>query len=458
MIAFADNYYNRQPGNFRRFGTVFLILLVASTSFAGEIYTENPDTYLARLKLLQPGDQLRLLPGEYKNGLPVHFLQGKAEAPILISGPQHKPYAIFSGQRGRNTVSILNSSHVTIRNLEINGHHLPVDGVKCEGHADWAHHITLENLWIHQHDHNYQTVAISTKCPAWNWIIRRNIIQGAGTGLYLGNSDGSAPFIGGVIEYNLITETLGYNLQIKHQQPRPNIPGMPQRDQVTIVRHNVFSKADHNSKGIVARPNVLVGHWPLTGPGQNDQYLIYGNFFYQNAHESLFQGEGNLAIYNNLFVNHQGSGIRIQPHNDIPRKTSIFFNTILASGTGIHLMRGKSTPSFPQKISGNAVFAGKPLSGSATGAAGKDNFIQGFETVRIYLSQPLLPPGKMDLRPLPHKMHQMKIDSSQLHAYPEWNRDFDGREGNHRFGAYVYGKALGWLPRLGIKPGAISVP
>jgi hypothetical protein len=40
--------------------------------------------------------------------------------------------------------------------------------------------------------------------PTWGRIIRRNVIDGAGTGIYLGNSDGSAPFVAGIIENNLI--------------------------------------------------------------------------------------------------------------------------------------------------------------------------------------------------------------------------------------------------------------
>ena len=115
-------------------------------------------------------------------------------------------------------VSILDSSHVTIRNLELDGRGLPVDAVKAEGHADWAHHITLENLLIQRHGHNQQTVGISTKCPTWGWVIRDNEIIGAGSGIYVGNSDGSAPFIAGMIEHKLVVDTLGYNLQVKHVQ------------------------------------------------------------------------------------------------------------------------------------------------------------------------------------------------------------------------------------------------
>lgn len=65
-----------------------------------------------------------------------------------------------------------------------------IDAVKGEGSAgNWAHHITIEYLEIRNYRSSQQNVGISTKCPAWDWIIRKNRIIGAGTGMYLGNSD-----------------------------------------------------------------------------------------------------------------------------------------------------------------------------------------------------------------------------------------------------------------------------
>ena len=75
---------------------------------------------------------------------------------------------------------------------------------------------------------------------------------------------------------------------------------------------------------------MLVGHFPREGRGAEDNYAVYGNFFYQNRHEALFQGEGNVALYANVFVNEHGDGVRIQPHNDVPRRIVIAFNTVLA--------------------------------------------------------------------------------------------------------------------------------
>lgn len=437
-------------GLFQLIITLAGALFCAWSAFAGTAHTATPDTYLAKLKILEPGADLRLMPGEYKHGLPVRHLQGAAQAPITISGPDSGPRAVFVARPGHNTISIVNSRYVNIRNLDLDGRNLPVDGVKCEGHADWAHHITLDGLRVRGHGNNQQTVGISTKCPAWGWVIRNNVIEGAGTGLYLGDSDGRAPFIAGLIERNLIVDTPGYNLQIKHQQPRPTLPEMPHERSETIIRHNVFSKANGGSPQGMARPNVLVGHWPLTGPGADDRYLVYGNFFYQNMHESLFQGEGNIALYNNLFVNHSGDAIRILPHNDTPRVISVFYNTVIADGSGIMLARREHDPMYPQFVAANIVFARSPMFGAAL----EKNLTGELHEARNYLARPFAPLGEMNLMAASAKVREHAGNIADVDTYPDAALDFDGgSRGTSGVGAYSLDRDRpGWLPALEIKP------
>ena len=292
-------------------------------------------------------------------------------------------------------------------------------------------------------------MAISTKCPAWNWVIRGNTIVGAGTGIYLGNSDGRAPFVAGIIERNLIVDTIGYNLQIKHQLPRPEISGMPTARSVTVIRDNVFAKPEGGTAE-APRPNVLVGHFPLEGAGHDDQYVVYGNFFYQNRLESLFQGEGNVAIYGNLFVNAYGDGIRIQPHNDIPRRIDIAFNTVLARNTGIAVVQKEGAPAFRHSVVANVVFAGVPIAGGEE----SHNFTAPLEDARLWLNAPFLPLGQLDLFPRERWASVAFADPPNPADFPEWDRDFNGRQRKSgSIGAYgESGANPGWLPRLELKP------
>ena len=203
----------------------------------------------------------------------------------------------------------------------------------------------------------------------------------------------------------------------------------------------------------MARPNVLVGHWPLSGPGREDQYLIYGNFFYQNPNEALFQGEGNLAFYNNLLVNDFADAVHIQPHNDIPRRISIFFNTVITPQVGIAVRQREDEllppgADFRQWVIANAVFAAQPIvardrEGNITGSVSQ---------AQDYLRNPAVAPSEMDLRPI--NAMTAKFDPAPLEEFLDWNLDFDGvvRTAGE-VGAYSAEQAASyWVPRLDLKP------
>ncbi len=415
----------------------------------------DPASYLATLDTLVPGDLLRLAAGTYPGGLPIDGLDGEPDRCIVIEGPASGPPAIFTGRDCCNTVSLSNSSYLVIRRLELDGQGLLGDGVKAEGTSDRVHHLTLEDLYIHGHGADQQIVGINSKCPAWNWVIRRNVIEGAGTGMYLGNSDGENSFVAGLIEHNLAVDTIGYNLQIKHQNQRQTGLGQP-AEGTTIIRHNVFSKANGGSTGGAARPNLLVGHWPLSGPGADDDYLIYGNFFYQNPAEALFQGEGNVIFYGNLLVNDFGPAVHIQPHNGEPRRVRLFQNTVVASTTGLQVIGGLG--GFTRELTGNAVFAATPLSGGDQ----MENVSDSYVAAAGYLVNPggaiAGPADRLDLFPLPGTLSGPAIDLSGLSTYADWNRDFNGapRPGTFR-GAYAgEGANPGWTLALELKPAADS--
>lgn len=321
-------------------------------------YRVNPDTYRERLPALQPGDRLLLEPGDYLRGLPLHNLSGSPDRPIVIEAASRTRPPRLIARAGANTVSLVNARHLVLRHLELDGRNLPVDAVKAEGHSDYADFITLEHLHIHDHAASQQNVGVSTKCPAQGWIVRNNRIERVGTGMYFGDSDGSDAFVGGLIESNVIAYTLGYNLQVKHQVRRP--AGLDDRRDTTI-RHNVFSKQDA-LPGPMARPNVLLGHFPLNGPGSEDRYLVYGNLFLHNPSEALLQAEGRVAVYNNLLINGNGDAIHIQPHNDMPRDMMIFSNTVVASGAGIQVRSGDD-PAYRQRVMANVVAARQAIAG-----------------------------------------------------------------------------------------------
>jgi hypothetical protein len=417
----------------------------------GRMLKAGPADYLAVLRTLGPGDTLELSPGTYDNpaqvpGLPIFNLNGTATRPITITGPQDGPRPLFLGRSTHNTVRLSNASFVIVRNLEVDGRNLGGAGVASQGAT---HDITIEGLVIRGVGGNQQIVGISTVSHStWNWTIRRNTIIGAGTGIYLGNSDGTSPFVAGLIENNLIRDSIGYNMQVKHQIPRPTDVGLPTGRSVTVIRHNVFSKGATSSTGGLARPNLLVGAFPSTGPGAEDLYEIYGNFFWQNPVEALFQGEGNVAFYANILVNDTGNAVAIQPHNGVPRTIRVFGNTVIARGSGISLRGGD--PAHTQQVLANAVFAGTPLTGGQQSA----NVVGTYDSAAAHLAAPVQTLEGFDAYPRPGALAQGAFDASALATFTAFDRDFDGRQRQWSIrGAYGSDSvAAVWSLRLGVKP------
>jgi hypothetical protein len=229
----------------------------------GRILRADPSNYQKLVPALQAGDTLLLTSGRYPR-LTIANLNGEPGRCITVAGPAAGPRPEIAVQIGHNTVEIVDSSYIVVSNLTIDSLGLGGDGIKAPRTTHQAtHHIVLDGNLITGAGGFQQTDGISTKTPTWNWVIRRNAIVGAGTGIYLGDSDGSSPFVAGIIENNLVLNPIGYCMEIKYQLGRPDLAGMPQGPQSTIIRNNVFIKDDRPSPD-GDRPNVLVGGFPDT--------------------------------------------------------------------------------------------------------------------------------------------------------------------------------------------------
>jgi hypothetical protein len=411
----------------------------------------NPSTYRSLLTTLQPGDRLLLAAGTYTQQIRLNGLNGQPNRCIVIEGPATGSPALFTGSDTFNTISLQNVSYLVFRNLSLDGLGKAGDGVKAEAGSTYAHHITLDNLKLRNYfGGNLNRCGISTKSRAWNWVVRRVDILGAGVGMYFGKPDGTAEFVNSLIERNVVSESRLYDIEIKHQLGRATTLGIPTSG-TTIIRHNVFTKEKNAAAGTNARPNLLVGHWPLSGAGSSDLYQIYGNVFYLNPTEALFQGEGNIALHDNLFVQRSfARTIRIQKHNDVPRRIDIFNNTIIGPGEGI-LITGANT-AYPQRVYGNAVFAAQPISGGQQSG----NITAPYSAAAQYLNDPngTLAAQTLDLYPIPGKLEGPAVSLSFLTGLVDQNVDFNGLSRLTTFrGAYSGdGVNPGWQPALAIMP------
>jgi hypothetical protein len=452
--------------------TKIIILLAASLFLTvnadANFITANPSNYTSFLGSLVPGDTLYLTAGNYTSQLNLTNRNGNAVSPIVIMGAGNT--TIFLGNACCNTVNITNCSYLVIKNFKINGQNINyIDGVKAGGGGNYfAHHITIENLLIINNGGNItgdnQTVAISTKCAAWNWTIRRCIIIAAGTGMYLGNSDGTCPFVNGLIENNLVINTKGYNLQIKAQLDtvRDNFAGTSNDFQKTIIRYNVWSKdsgATPIGIGDGSRPCMLMDNFPSTGFGTNDMYEVYGNFFYNNPTEALMQVTGNTTAYDNLFVNRVApasfKAVVITNHNGFaPRKMNLFHNTVLCSSAAGGIGLTGANASYPQYCYANAVFsAGTPISGFAA-ANSVDNIADIYTNADTYMDSPFNPFPLLDLYPLVGELMGASTSDTAFTSYTDYNLDFNGNAYNWIYRGAYSGSGInpGWHLQLDTMP------
>jgi len=423
---------------------VLFSVVAGRTVLAGQAYKANPKTLRSALSRLKAGDTLNLVPGNYTSGMSLSGLRGKPNAWITIQGPASGAPAVFVGRNRRNTINIRSCSYVAFKNLTLDGKGLSgIDGFKARTVSSKSptHHIWIEGCTIKNHNGSQNTVGISTKTSTWGWIIRRNRVINAGTGLYLGNSDGHQPFVNGLIEYNLVKDPVGYCMQIKYQKNRPKIKGMPEGPCTTIIRHNVFIKDDRRSPS-GNRPNLLVGNFPDSGPGSQDRYEIYGNLLVHNPRESLLQVAGGVTIHDNIFVDVAGNAIRVQSNRKHPVKhTSIYNNTIYAARTAVSVGDRASVAEFM----GNLVFAKTLTRGKVVKA--KSNIFAPVGKASEYVNKPGKKPGQIDLYPLAGKCAVQPLDLSAFKKETEYDLDFNGKSKGTFTTAGAYagsGKNPGW--------------
>ena len=409
------------------------ILAWAPSAGAAEV-PADPSDYQALLATLQPGDTLVLAPGTYTR-LTIDGIHGEPDAWITVTGPAVGEPAVIVGESCCNTVQLYDSSYVAVTNLVIDAQGLYVDAVNAKDTP--SHDILIEgNTMQGFPPDEQQIVGVNTKTTVWNWTIRGNTIFEAGTGIYLGGSEGDTPFIAGVIENNLVLNPMGYCMQVKHQNDYTAAPDMPQGPNRTIIRNNVFIKDDRESPS-GDRPNLLVGGFPDAGPGAEDTYHIYGNLLFYNPREALLQATGRVSVHDNIFVGAAASfpALAVTGHQGKSVKLAyVYNNTIFTGGTGISFSQAAAQD---DAVVGNLVFAPTPTSGSIVDL--RDNLVASEAEAADYVAAPAVILGAMDFYPLPGAVVGAPMDMAKLAGDPDFDRDYNGTaKGDFTFrGAYA---------------------
>ncbi|HYE04728.1 MAG TPA: FecR domain-containing protein, partial [Planctomycetota bacterium] len=410
---------------------------------SGRVIVAQPATLAGAVADLRPGDTLRLVPGDYRANLSLRDLHGTPDAWITIAGPATRDAVLRPGPQPRqNTLELTDCSFVRLEGLVIDGSRGP-EAAGIKGKAGVVHHVVIDDCDIRGFAADQQLAAVSVQCAAWDWTIRRCRIDACGAGISLG-----AGFVGGIVEGNLIADIVGYGLYLAPQPQRAVAAGMPDGRARTLIRDNVLlGRADGADRD---RPHALIGGLPISGPGSDDVREIHGNLFHGARGEVFVQAAGRVSIHDNLFVDADGTAIKLMSHAGLPLvAASVYRNTILGAARGVSVAEAAVEQ---VHVVGNVIAAAQAVSGPAVAAHGIH--VREAEAAGLLVA-PVRALGSFDLAPLPGRCVGDPIDLTPFADDVGVDRDFAGARRVDATGRGAYdpaSPAARWRPAAERKP------
>ncbi|MBL9013583.1 MAG: right-handed parallel beta-helix repeat-containing protein [Myxococcales bacterium] len=322
-----------------------LALLVAVPSVAAaQTYEIRPGEDLAaRLRMLQPGDEVVVHAGTYPTpGFFQVSWAGTPQAPIVVRGADGaRP--IIQGTPSQNVID-LSGSYFTLENFEIRG---GSHGIRL-GATD---HATFEDLVLH----DLGDVGISCNRPGQDCsqiTIRHNEIYGTGTsatgeGMYLGGNDATNIFRDSIIERNYLHDlggSQGDGIEVK-----TGASGV-------IVRDNVIVRAKY--------PAITMYGYAGTGP----RNIVERNFILTTVDNGI-QIVGQVIVRNNIILGAGANGIQSKAsQGQTPRDLVIAHNTVVMAG-GPCLKSNDWATAANQIVANNALYCADGIAIDLNGGA-----------------------------------------------------------------------------------------
>jgi hypothetical protein len=200
----------------------------------------------------------------------------------------------------------------------------------------------------------------------------------------------------------------------------------------------------------------LVDPFPYSGTGSGDLYEIYGNLFYRNEDEALFQGTGRISLHDNIFLA-AGAGqvsVVFADHNGPLKVVHAYNNTIYSQdGGGI---RFAAPAREADAVVGNLIVTGGVwLRGPISESSG--NVLGSAADASQYFAAPSETLGQVDLYPKAGcpACSGPPLPVASYKGETESDRDFNGtaKAGFTFRGAYAgHGINPGWRLQADVKP------
>jgi hypothetical protein len=298
-----------------------VVLAVPQLAHAAEYHLYPPD--LTPILNALPGDTFILHAGTYNRVWTYNAWNGKGGSAtggwVTIKGADGEARPLINYTGGNNVFEMPNVQYMKFQNLEIRG------GSDHFKFAGTCHHITLENLFMH--DANNTFVNASAIVELSNLIVRdcemaRLPYYATGEAFYLGGHE-------------------------KTYQPQVR-DSLIERNWIYDVVEGVEIKA--GCTNITVRDNVISANrgtpsMTIYGTYKTDnnlRYRIYRNFIYNSSDHGI-QCTSDAEITNNVIVNSQYYGIGIRKRNLDGKMQNITIanNTIYNAGnTCINVSNG----------------------------------------------------------------------------------------------------------------------
>lgn len=437
---------------FGRRGGAWLCLLglaLGPRGAAGAELSATPADYVAQLARLEPGDTLLLAAGRYP-GLTLDR-SGEAGAPITVHGPASGAPAVVVGRACCAGVTLRDVAYVRLQHLTVDLEGQPVDAVVAEATRGGVHHVTLEDVRLTGFAAGVELAGVRTRCPAWDWAVRRVVIEEPGVGLALGTTGGRAPFVRGLLEQLLVVDPRRSALEVAAVTAWPALAELPGEPTRTVVRDVVFVRTAPLGPGVVPGPLVAHGAGPTTGPGSGGTLEVYAALVLDTV--SLDTPLAELAVravvHHGLWVNATGPGPSLAGLG-----SRAVANTLYTSGRALALGDADAV------VAGNAVFSAAPR--PIVGGRARDNVVETLGRAPSFVVDPTLRLGVLDLYPRAGGglLGAPALDPGLLGDATDAALDFDGREwtGTTR-GAYEGGAAgPAWALAAALKPTTRAAP
>lgn len=410
----------------------------------------SPTDYVAQLARLRPGDTLTLAAGRYP-GLVLAGLRGALDAPITVRGPGTGAPAVIAGRACCAGVSLRDVAHLRLQHLTVDLEGHPVDGLVAEVSSGGAPHVTLEDLRLTGFAADVDLAGIRTRCPAWDWALRRVVLERPGVGLALGTTGGGAPFVRGLIEQLLVVDPLRSAVDVAAVPAWPALAELPGEASRTVLRDVVFVRTAPPGPGVVPRPMVVHGAGPTAGPGSGSTLEIYGALVLDTVTLDIPLAEVAVRglVHHSLWVNGTGPGLSLTGAG-----SRVVANTLYTSARALALADAASP------AVGNAVFSAAPR--PIVGGSARDNVVETLGRAPDDVVDVTLRLGALDLYPRAGGglLGRPALDPSVLGDATDPALDFDGRAwtGTAR-GAYEGGAAgPAWALAAAVKPAMRGAP